>query len=90
MLAEFAARVHRATAEALGFWLAPAPTAAANALAMGHARVLAHHHAAGPGEDPIVTVPWHGAALPGLMATRSAKNAIVDQSAAQSAMSEFG
>ena len=34
ILAEFAARVRRATAEALGFWPAPAATAAANALGM--------------------------------------------------------
>ncbi|KAA0977113.1 hypothetical protein FQ154_09420 [Paeniglutamicibacter gangotriensis] len=56
---------------------------------LGHARVLAHHYVAVPAEDAITTVPWHAAALPGPMATRSAKNAIVDQSAAQSAMSEF-
>lgn len=63
ILAVFAARVHRATAEALGFWPAPANTAAADALGMlmAHARVLAHlHRTIAPS---VVTVTWHHAAL---------------------------
>ena len=63
ILAVFAARVHRATAESLGFWPAPAKTAAADAwgMLMAHARVLAHvHRSAGPS---VVIVAWHYAAL---------------------------
>ncbi|MGH7753351.1 MAG: hypothetical protein ACRD0D_10385 [Acidimicrobiales bacterium] len=61
--AAFGARVHRATAEALGFWPAPAATRKANAWAMlmAHARVLAHVHRPGPGA--VVTVTWHQGAL---------------------------
>lgn len=67
ILTEFTARVHRATAESLGFWPTPAPTAAANALGMlmAHARVLAHHHGAIPGQTPVANVTWHVAALAG-------------------------
>ncbi|MDJ0358570.1 hypothetical protein [Paenarthrobacter sp. PH39-S1] len=63
VVAAFAARVHRATAEALGFWPAAAATARANALGMllAHARVLAHLHRCGPGT--VVTMTWHQAAL---------------------------
>lgn len=59
----FAARVHLATADALGFWPAPAPTAAANALGMlmAHARVLARLH--GTTAGPVGTMTWHSAAL---------------------------
>lgn len=61
--AEFAARVHRGTAEALGFWPAPVATPKANALAMvmAHARVLALLHGTGPGA--VVSMPWHRGAL---------------------------
>lgn len=63
VMTAFAARVHRATAEALGFWPAPASTGKANALAMlmAHAGVLAHLHRSGPGA--VVSVPWHQGAL---------------------------
>ncbi|RAX47981.1 hypothetical protein DQ353_17460 [Arthrobacter sp. AQ5-05] len=59
----FTARVHRATAEALGFWPAPAKTAIANALGMlmAHARVLSHLHSTARGV--VVTLTWHSAAL---------------------------
>lgn len=63
ILAVFAARVHRATAEALGFWPAPASTAMANAwgMLMAHSRVLAHVHRF---EVPsVVTMTWHYVAL---------------------------
>lgn len=64
ILAEFTVRVHRATAEALGFWPAPAATAAANALAMliAHARVLGHRRVA---IGAVVNVAWEHAALAG-------------------------
>lgn len=64
MLAAFAARVHRATAEALGFWPSPADTVGANALGMlmAHARVLAHvHQLRAPGA--VLNVTWHHGAL---------------------------
>lgn len=59
----FTARVHRATAEALEFWPAPARTAAANALGMlmAHARVLSQLH--GTAAGTVVTMTWHSAAL---------------------------
>lgn len=59
----FTARVHRATAEALGFWPAPAKTAIANALnmLMSHARVLSHLHSTA--QRFVVTTTWHSAAL---------------------------
>jgi hypothetical protein len=61
--AAFAVRVHRGTAEALGFW--PAPVAVVNADALGmvmaHARVLAHLHRGG--EGAVVSLPWHQGAL---------------------------
>lgn len=61
--AAFAVRVHRSTAEALGFWPAPAPTQKSNAWAMlmAHAQVLAHQHRAVA--QPVVTLPWQYAAL---------------------------
>lgn len=63
IVAAFAVRVHRGTAEALGYWPSPATTQKTNAWAMlmAHARVLAdvHHRDAGP----VVTVPWQYAAL---------------------------
>jgi len=61
--AGFATRMHRATAEVLGFWPAPAATSKANALSMviAHARVLAHLHDTGPGFE--VNMPWHQGAL---------------------------
>ena len=61
--AAFSARVHRGTAEALGFWPAPAATGQANALAMvmAHARVLANLH--GTGSDAVLSMPWHQGAL---------------------------
>lgn len=61
----FTTRVHRATAQALGFWPAPSPSPGANALGMllAHAAVLAHEHATGA--VPVVSVPWHYAALAG-------------------------
>ena len=63
VMAAFALRVHRGTAEALGFWPAPAPTWKSNALGMvmAHARVLAHLHRAVA--QSVVTVPWQYAAL---------------------------
>lgn len=65
IVAAFAARVHRGTAEALGYWPSPSPTAAAHALGMliAHARVLtdAHHH--GVSAAPVVMMTWHVAAL---------------------------
>lgn len=65
IFAAFTARVHRATAQALGFWPAPAPTPAANALGMllAHAQVLAGEHSSGQGV--VVSMPWHYAALAG-------------------------
>lgn len=61
--AAFAVRVHRATAEALGFWPAVARTQETNALGMliAHARVLTdvHHREAGL----VVMMTWHVAAL---------------------------
>lgn len=61
--AAFAVRVHRATAEALGFWPAPALTQKTNAWAMlmAHAQVLARQH--GAAMTQIVTMPWQYAAL---------------------------
>ncbi|WP_129545468.1 helix-turn-helix domain-containing protein [Arthrobacter dokdonensis] len=61
--AAFAVRVHRGTAEALGFWPAPALTQKTNAWAMlmAHAQVLAHQHRAVA--QPVVKVPWQYAAL---------------------------
>ncbi|MGP9504414.1 helix-turn-helix domain-containing protein [Specibacter sp. AOP5-B1-6] len=63
IVAAFAVRVHRATAEALSYWPSPSPTATSNALGMlmAHARLLAevHHHES----EPVVTVPWQYAAL---------------------------
>lgn len=65
IVAAFTVRVHRASAEALGYWPSPSPIAAAGALGMlmAHARVLgeAHHHGVGP--DQVVTMAWHVAAL---------------------------
>ncbi len=64
ILAAFATRVHRATAEALGFWPAPADTAGANALGMlmAHARALAHvHQLRAPAA--VLNVTWHQGAL---------------------------
>ncbi len=57
--------MHRATAQALGFWPAPAASAVADALAMliAHARVLAHQHSSTPGV--VANVPWQYAALAG-------------------------
>ena len=65
MVEAFTARVHRATAQALGFWPAPATTTVGNALGMlmAHAEVLAHLHRQAP--VPVVTVPWHQGALMG-------------------------
>lgn len=65
IFAAFTARVHRATAQALGFWPAPASSAGANALGMllAHARMLAGEHAAGHGG--VVSLPWQYAALAG-------------------------
>ena len=66
---DFATRVHRATATALGFWPAPGPTVAADALAMliAHAQVLAHHHQPASSKtsdvSTVVIVTWHQAAL---------------------------
>lgn len=63
VMTAFAARVHRATAESLGFWPAPAAVVKADALGMvmAHARVLAHlHHT---GEGAVVSLPWHQGAL---------------------------
>ena len=61
--AVFAARVHRATAEALGFWPSPSPGAGATALGMvmAHARVLANLHRKGSGA--VLSMPWHQGAL---------------------------
>jgi len=61
--AAFAVRVHRGTAEALGFWPAPALTQKTNAWAMlmAHAQVLAHHHGVSPAQ--VVMVAWQYAAL---------------------------
>ncbi|MFQ4149730.1 DUF6431 domain-containing protein [Arthrobacter sp. LAPM80] len=61
--AAFAARVHRATAESLGFWPAPAITEKTNAWAMlmAHALVLAYQYRWVA--QPVVTVPWQYAAL---------------------------
>lgn len=64
ILAEFTARVHRATAEALGIWPAPAASTVADALGMliAHARVLAPH---GTKSGTVVNVAWQHAALAG-------------------------
>lgn len=64
ILAAFATRVHRGTAQGLGFWPAPADTTAANAsgMLMAHAQVLAHvHQLRTPGS--VFNVTWHQGAL---------------------------
>lgn len=61
----FAARVHRATAQALEFLPAPGPTVAADAfgMLMAHARVLTQVHRHESQAEPIVSLTWQHAAM---------------------------
>lgn len=61
----FAARVHRATAQALEFLPAPAATVAADALGMlmAHAKVLTRIHRPESQAEPIVSLTWHRAGV---------------------------